>query len=114
MADASWRCSACGTINEPAASSCRTCGRWPSLFELEASSLEDVRAGYPGDEAAFEVEEFEPETYEVGETYMEDEAEGEEAPPSPADRRRKLLTSLIVPLAFAVYILISLFVRDRG
>ena len=40
MADAPWRCSQCGTVNEPVANACRTCGRWPSLFELEGSTVE--------------------------------------------------------------------------
>jgi predicted ATP-dependent serine protease len=40
VADAPWRCSQCGTVNEPVANACRTCGRWPSLFELEGSTLE--------------------------------------------------------------------------
>ena len=43
VADAPWRCSQCGTVNEPVANACRTCGRWPSLFDLEQSSV-DVRA----------------------------------------------------------------------
>jgi hypothetical protein len=41
MASAPWRCSQCGTINEPVANSCRTCGKWPSLFDLEDSAVED-------------------------------------------------------------------------
>ena len=40
MATAPWRCSQCGTINEPVANSCRTCGKWPSLFDLEDSAVE--------------------------------------------------------------------------
>ena len=42
MADNPWRCSQCGTINEPVANSCRTCGKWPSLFDLEDNAIEDV------------------------------------------------------------------------
>ena len=42
MADAPWRCSECGTVNEPVANSCRTCGSWPSLFDLQDSLVEDV------------------------------------------------------------------------
>ena len=41
MAESPWRCSQCGTINEPVANSCRTCGRWPSLFDLQDSVVED-------------------------------------------------------------------------
>jgi hypothetical protein len=39
MPDAPWRCSQCGTVNEPAANSCRTCGRWPSLFDLQDGAV---------------------------------------------------------------------------
>jgi len=111
MADAPWRCSQCGTINEPVANACRACGRWPSLFELEASSVEDVHTAYADEETEvrFEVERLEPETFEVEEVPVD--AGEEEEPQSPADRRRKLLTSLIVPLAFALYLLISLLVN---
>jgi hypothetical protein len=42
MASGPWRCSQCGTVNEPVANSCRTCGKWPSLFDLEDSVLEDA------------------------------------------------------------------------
>ena len=62
VADAPWRCSQCGTVNEPVANACRTCGRWPSLFDLEsldhrgetqekaprATTPADVRAGVRG------------------------------------------------------------------
>jgi hypothetical protein len=41
MATAPWRCSQCGTINEPVANSCRTCGKWPSLFDLEDSVVDE-------------------------------------------------------------------------
>ena len=41
MADAPWRCSECGTVNEPVANSCRTCGKWPSLFDLQESVFGD-------------------------------------------------------------------------
>lgn len=40
MADAPWRCSQCGTVNAPAANACRTCGRWPSLFDLERGAVD--------------------------------------------------------------------------
>jgi hypothetical protein len=54
MATAPWRCSQCGTINEPVANSCRTCGKWPSLFDLEDSVVDE--------DVAFEPT-FEPEPY---------------------------------------------------
>ena len=122
MAAAPWRCSQCGTINEPAASSCRTCGRWPSLFDLQESVVDEAAgstavAGEP-EPVSFEPEPFEAETYRT-DTYepvpVEDvpAAEGE-APESAGDRRRRVITSLLVPLAFVVYVLISIFFGDRG
>jgi len=127
MADAPWRCSECGTINEPVANSCRTCGRWPSLFDLQESVLEDVPQAQTADEASFEVGTFEPQTYRP-QTYrtettrpesfevegLPEELDGAEETESPADRRRRVITSLIVPLAFVVYIVISIVFGDRG
>ncbi|HSI98179.1 MAG TPA: hypothetical protein VK926_07440 [Gaiellaceae bacterium] len=108
MADAPWRCSECGTINEPVANSCRTCGRWPSLFDLQESVVDEVQ-GRPGpNEPGFEVGTFEPEAFEV-----EEIQEGEAEPETDVDRRRRLITSLIIPLAFVVYIVISIVFGER-
>ena len=41
MAKTAWRCSQCGTVNEPGARACRECGKWPSLFDLQDSAVED-------------------------------------------------------------------------
>ena len=123
MADAPWRCSECGTVNEPVANSCRTCGKWPSLFDLQESVYPESA---PADvaEEAYEVETFETQPYEVEQhvpdqsrrvpppTPEMDDVEGE--PETTADRRRRLITSLIVPLAFVVYIVISIIFGDRG
>ena len=127
MADAPWRCSECGTVNEPVANSCRTCGKWPSLFDLQESVYPESA---PADvaEEAFEVETFETQPYEVEQHVpdqsrrvppptpeMDDvEVEVEGEPETAADRRRRLITSLIVPLAFVVYIVISIIFGDRG
>jgi hypothetical protein len=124
MADAPWRCSQCGTINEPVANSCRTCGRWPSLFDLEAGTLEAEEGAEPVAEVDPAEAPFEPEPFEVepvdhpGDPPVEahgeipvDTAEQEE-PERPTWQR--LLTSAIVPLAFVVYILISIFFGDQG
>jgi hypothetical protein len=35
MAQDRWRCPQCGTENDPGADRCRTCGRWPSIFDLQ-------------------------------------------------------------------------------
>ena len=111
MADAPWRCSQCGTINEPVANACRTCGRWPSLFDLEQSKLEDVALGVE-DELMPEVveigeaEPFEPEVFDVGEP-----AEPEPEPESPSARGRRIFGSIIVPLAVVIYLVITFIVN---
>ncbi len=110
MPDAPWRCSQCGTVNEPVANACRTCGRWPSLFDLEESQLEElppVRAGAPAPTA-----EVEPETEAVPMPVDElppelDEpevAEDSDVPSAPQWRR---LLRFAVPVGVALYILIS-------
>ncbi|MDQ3672080.1 MAG: hypothetical protein M3364_06545 [Actinomycetota bacterium] len=119
MADAPWRCSQCGTVNEPVANSCRTCGKWPSLFDLQDSVVEDAeydlserRVGEPEpyvpdvfepetmQTETFEPEPFEPEIDDMG----EEEAE---------DSGRRKWTSALVPLALLVYFAISFFFSDR-
>ena len=111
MADAPWRCSQCGTINEPVANACRKCGRWPSLFDLEQNKLEDVALGME-DEVMPEVveigeaESFEPEVFDVGEP-----AEPEPEPESPSARGRRIFGSIIVPLAVMIYLVITFIVN---
>ena len=79
MADAPWRCSQCGTVNEPVANACRTCGRWPSLFDLEQSTIEaDLPAAVDDDPYAaqsVDVEEMEPEAFDVNEAAPSDEVD---------------------------------------
>ncbi len=117
MADAPWRCSQCGTVNEPVANACRTCGRWPSLFDLEANTIPaDAPVTYDeADEFAaqtVEVEPFEPQAYETTgdapaapEPMPEVELEDEEADePKPLWQR---LASLVVPIGVVLYIVIS-------
>ncbi|MFO7572858.1 MAG: hypothetical protein R6W48_09720 [Gaiellaceae bacterium] len=130
MADAPWQCLQCGTINEPVANSCRSCGRWPSLFDLERGTLpgsdasaEDETWARRAPPATVEVEEFEPQTYENHGLDLEPmdaepvasepifDADDEEAQPS---SRGRLVRSLIVPIAFGIYILISIIFGDRG
>ena len=65
MPDAPWRCSQCGTVNEPVANSCRTCGKWPSLFDLQDSVVEDVDYDLPQRSVA-EPEAYVPDTFEPG------------------------------------------------
>jgi predicted ATP-dependent serine protease len=119
MAAAPWRCSQCGTINEPVANSCRTCGRWPSLFDLQDSVVDEVSAPVVAERTAFEAETVEPEPFQA-ETFEPEPVEAEElpeeaeAPESSSDRRRRILTSLIVPLAFVAYIVISIIFGDNS
>ena len=135
MATAPWRCSQCGTINEPVASSCRTCGKWPSLFDLEDSALEDdeVEAlGEPEPVPTFEppapvqtVEAPEPVTVEV-ETFEETETPERrrrfeppptdpvfEAPKEGEGEKRPRWVSWIIPIAVVAYIAIQFLLGDR-
>ena len=124
MADAPWRCSQCGTVNEPVANACRTCGRWPSLFELEGSTIETeelpARADDPYAAQTVDVEQLEPEVFEVdtGDTddvplppeFEAEVVEEELEEPKPVWQR---LASFIVPIGVVLYILVSALV-DRG
>lgn len=118
MADAPWRCSQCGTVNEPVANACRTCGRWPSLFDLERSTIPaDEPLTYDeADEFAaqtVDIEVAEPEVYDAQpEVDVPSEVEpfDEEAqPPKPVWQR---LASFIVPIGVVLYIIISALVNN--
>jgi hypothetical protein len=130
MPDAPWRCSECGTVNEPVANSCRTCGKWPSLFDLQDSLVEDVErvdtrepapsAPFPTDTTVLEPEVFEPEAFEQEpfeaeplepEPYELDDEAADEAGTERSRSRR--LASFIVPIAFAIYLVISIVFGDR-
>ena len=109
MVDAPWRCSQCGTVNEPVANACRTCGRWPSLFDLEQGKVEDVELRIedelmPEVAEIAEAEPFEPEVFDVGEP---DERE----PESSSARGRRIFRSVVVPLAVVIYLVISIIVN---
>ena len=122
MADAPWRCSQCGTVNEPVANACRTCGRWPSLFELEGSTIEaDAPApaeADPFEAKTVEVEQVEPEVFETNadvvgadEVPLPPEFEADEEPEESKPVWQRL-ASFIVPIGIVLYILISALV-DR-
>jgi hypothetical protein len=125
VADAPWRCSQCGTVNEPVANACRTCGRWPSLFELEGSTIETdepARHDAPVAEDEFpaqtvEVEEVEPEVFDPvdvpDEAELPPEFEPAEDEPGSERPRWRQLARFIVPIGIAAYILISSLV-NRG
>ncbi len=94
-------------MNEPVANACRTCGRWPSLFDLEQSKVEDVELETEDElmPEAIEVEEaeaLEPEIFEVEEP---------DEPESSSARGRRILGSIIVPLAVVIYLVISIIVN---
>jgi hypothetical protein len=124
MADAPWQCPQCGTINEPVANSCRSCGRWPSLFDLERGA---VPSGATVEEESWarrpvEVDELHPEV-SIEHDFDLEPMDAEPVTTEPvfdADEeveqtgRGKLIRSLIVPIAFAVYIVISIIFGDRG
>ena len=133
MAERPWRCSQCGTINEPVANSCRTCGKWPSLFDLEDNAVEDTRF----EDDTFEDDAFEPlpeplpvQTYEAPEPLTVEVETFEE--PEPVARRgrfeppptqpvfeegeaegRSRWVSWLVPLAFVAYLVISYVFSSR-
>jgi hypothetical protein len=120
MADAPWRCSQCGTVNEPVANACSTCGRWPSLFELEGSTLEaeEVETRAPAEVyelETFEPEVLEPEVYDTGEPVeveqIEVDAEQEPEEPKPLWQR---LASFIVPIGIVLYIIVSAIAGNDG
>jgi len=109
MRETAWRCSQCGAVNEPDARACAECGKWPSLFDLQDSAVGEAEL----EELAvpdFEVEEFEPETFEP-ETF-EPKRDASVEPERATDRRRRVVRSLIVPLALLVYLVVSLL-SDR-
>lgn len=132
MANAPWRCSECGTINEPVANACRTCGRWPSLFDLQESVVEEAEPEQGELEQfreprvdieeppTFETQTFEPETHDSqtfeAETFEPEpdiEVDAEAEPESESMRRRRRLASFLVPLAFVVYLAISIIFGER-
>jgi hypothetical protein len=113
-------------VNEPVANACRTCGRWPSLFELEGSTLEAEDAETRAPAEVWEPETFEPETFEPErvepEVYdaaepidveVDDhvEIEDEQAAPKPLWQR---LTSLLIPVGIVLYIVVSAIVNNDG
>ncbi len=132
MADAPWRCSQCGTVNEPNANACRSCGRWPSLFDLERSALDDEELDEP--EETFARHAPPPEELDVpvqtappAETRPPVEQEQDYSgvpdkpaewpgPENPLDRMPQgwpgRLASLIVPILIVLYIVVSAVV-DR-
>jgi predicted ATP-dependent serine protease len=110
MSERAWTCSSCGTVNDAGARRCQTCGKWPSLFDLDSSPADDAQEG-----------EIEDSYYELGEEELEPEAatveQGADASAEPTRRRgrsrRRVLFRFIVPLALLVYLVISSFLAHR-
>jgi hypothetical protein len=123
--DAPWRCSQCGTVNEPNANACRSCGRWPSLFDLEQGKIEEKAPSFEepqmSAEEPFRHEAPPPREVEVPiETVETVETERGPSdvptkewpgPENPLDRPVQgwpRIASWIVPIAFLVYVVISI------
>jgi hypothetical protein len=129
MPEHPWRCSQCGTINEPVANSCRTCGKWPSLFDLEDSAVEEdvyepisapppqsapepVHTHDAPEPVTVEVETFDPQPVEPRSRRFE---------PPPTDpvlgegerEGSQRWVSWLVPIAVVVYIVIQVLASAR-
>jgi hypothetical protein len=115
MPEAAWRCSHCGTMNAPATNACRTCGHWPSLFDLESSTVEsqpqpasqreepDV---YRPEAVDLESPAPEPVTVDAPDAELRSElAEDEETESKPGWRR---FVRLVVPIGVAIYVLVTM------
>jgi hypothetical protein len=117
VADAPWRCSECGTVNEPVANACRTCGRWPSLFDLEDSKLEDLEPRneraepLPATLAPFAQAAPEPvvadEPGSVETEAVEETEDADVESSSEGSRPWRRFVRLAVPIAVVLYIAIS-------
>jgi hypothetical protein len=129
MGDRPWRCSNCGTINEPGTDSCRNCGKWPSLFDLEDDVMEEEDfepIPEPEPVATYEaqVPEAQPRTVEV-ETFEVPEpvptsqpTEPEPAPVEPKadedeESRGPRWVRWLVPIVFVAYLAVSYFFQNR-
>jgi len=109
-------------VNEPVANACRTCGRWPSLFELEGNTVEastEAPARSPAVAAdideftaqTVEAEDLEQEVFDPGrvpdEVDLPPEFEGDEAEPGTQRPHWRALARLIVPIGVVVYVLVT-------
>ena len=114
MAETAWRCSQCGTVNEPGSHACAGCGKWPSLFDLQDDvdgpeafdqprSIERSSAATRPGPNRVDLEIFEPEPVESEQFEPASESDDE---PKPA-RGLRSLTRVIVPVAVLLYFIIS-------
>ena len=122
MPNTAWRCSQCGTVNEPVATSCRSCGRWPSLFDLQESAIGDAeepvspRAARPGRLEAprpvyvpddEELASNEPEPAAPETSHREDE------PGPPMRSPARMLLRFAIPIGLVLYFLISSYFSNH-
>jgi predicted ATP-dependent serine protease len=106
VATQGWRCSQCGAVNEPQATSCRSCGKWASLFDLEEEGEGFAAQVAPGEAVVAEPEPVELEPFEL-EPFEPFEPASDSAEPGRA-RRGRVLRSLLLPLALVIYLVVSL------
>ena len=100
------------------ANACRTCGRWPSLFELEGSTIEgeepptEVGDAFEFEARTAEVEEVQPEVFDadLDDVELPPEFEPDEEKLEPEKPRWRQLARLIVPIGVGVYILVRALV----
>jgi len=106
MAKTAWRCSQCGTVNEPGTHACRECGKWASLFDLQDTKAE-ARRPEELDIETFEPEVFEPETYDTGS--FEPEVFGEDDDEAAGRRSRfpRWVITAIWVIGILVWILVN-------
>lgn len=110
--DTPWRCSHCGTINEPNARACRECGKWPSLFDLQEPVEEAAPAARRTE--VFEVEPFEPDVYEPAmeaEIPAPEELAGEDA--EPRGRVPRWVITVIWALAIIIWIVANALIDSN-
>jgi hypothetical protein len=105
---AAWQCSQCGTVNEAGTRACASCGKWPSLFDLQ-ESVEEPRAADEPILVEVEPETFDPETFEA-ETFdpADAEAEAEERGRIP----RRVITAIWV-IGLLIWLVVNAL-RDSG
>ncbi len=100
------------------ANACRTCGRWPSLFEIEGSTIESdapVVADDPYEARTVDIEDLEPEVFDsdVEEVELPPELESDDEVGRPSKPAWQRFARLIVPIGVVLYILISA-IANRG
>jgi hypothetical protein len=107
MAPNAWRCSQCGTVNEPGSRSCSECGRWPSLFDLQDSVVDEERPELLEVDPVAEPEAFEPDAFEPDAFEPEPMAEPAAAPVARPTADEQPTRRLLIFLTIVVVNLLS-------